>query len=443
MNERDDQRRSLRAGLTLRRDWEEIGGLGRVALIGLGLAFVVTIVLGFSITRAARGHLLEARASMVETAVGELPFFSTDEPPSVAELAALDADVRIHILGGETVRVKVWASDGTIAYSDSRQLIGERFDLSEPARVAFAGGTGTQISDLTDPAHEIDRYHGELIEFYIPVLDDSGSVGAVVEVEQDVTGLNSALGRIARNVWLSIGIGLAVLGVFMTALGVARARDMNRRRRQVEDLLASSYRAQEEERRRIVGALHDDIGQPMYRVLYGLEGSRARLGDDDPVAGELGHLQGIVREMDDTLRKELRILQVELAADTGVDSALSDLVDVTRRETDLDVTFTVNVASQPSQEQSIEIYRAAREALTNVRKHARAGRVTMAVYEDRDCIVLDIADDGIGSGSEPGLGLSMTRQRFETLGGNIEVSTPSNGGMLFRAWLPLTGQEPT
>jgi signal transduction histidine kinase len=442
MSEADHPSRSGRLGSALRRDWEEIGGLGRIALIGLALALVVTIVLGFSITRAARGHLLDARAAFVETAIGELPFFPVDEPPGAAELAALDAAVRIHILGGETVRVKVWSPDGTIVYSDLRELVGRRFELSEHAKIAFAGGMGTQISDLSDPAHEVDRSRGELIEFYVPVLDYSGAVGAVVEVEQDVAGLNAALGRIARNVWLSIGIGLAVLGVFMTALGIARARDMNRRRRQVEDLLASSYRAQEDERRRIVGALHDDIGQPMYRVLYGLEGSRARLGDDDPVAGELGHLQDVVRGMDDTLRRELRILQVELAADTGLDSALADLVDVTRRETDLDVTFTVSVATQPSQEHSIELYRAAREALTNVRKHARAGRVTMTVYEEQDRIVLDVADDGIGSGAAPGLGLSMTRQRFETLGGNIDVSVPSNGGTLFRAWLPLTEQEP-
>ena len=229
MSESDHRRRSGRLGSALRRDWEEIGGFGRIALIGLGLALVVTIVLGFSITRAARGHLLDARASFVETAIGELPFFPVDEPPGAAELAALDAAVRIHILGGETVRVKVWSPDGTVVYSDLPELVGRRFELSEHAEIAFAGGMGTQISDLSDPAHEVDRSRGELIEFYIPVLDDSGAVGAVVEVEQDVAGLNAALGRIARNVWLSIGIGLAVLGVFMTALGIARAREMNRR----------------------------------------------------------------------------------------------------------------------------------------------------------------------------------------------------------------------
>jgi signal transduction histidine kinase len=431
-------RESLRSRLA--RDWHEIGGLGRWGIIGLLFVLVVTIILGFSITRAARGHLLQARALLIENAVHQLPFFPVDDTPGAAELAALDAAVRIHILGGETVRLKVWAPDGTIVYSDLPELIGQEFELSEPARVAFAGGTETQVSDLSEDAHEVDRSKGELIEIYVPVLDDDGEVGAVVEVEQDVTGLNDALGRISLNVWLLIAIGLAVLGVFLTALGIARAREMNRRRRQVEDLLTSSFEAQEEERRRIVGALHDDIGQPMYRVLYGLEGSRSRLGDD-PVADELERIEGVVREMDDTLRKELRILQVELAADTGLDGALADLVDVTRDETDLVVSLSVADPLGSTREQDVEIYRAAREALMNVRKHAGAERVTMTVYGDRDRIIVDVSDDGVGYEGDRGLGLSTTRQRFETLGGGVEVSRRPGGGTLFRAWLPRQREE--
>jgi hypothetical protein len=103
MSEGDQVHKSGRLGSTLRRDWGEIGGLGRLGVIGLALALVVTVVLGFSITRTARGHLLDARASMVEAAVGRLPFFGVDDPPSAAEFAALDAAVRVQILGGETV----------------------------------------------------------------------------------------------------------------------------------------------------------------------------------------------------------------------------------------------------------------------------------------------------------------------------------------------------
>jgi two-component system sensor histidine kinase UhpB len=258
-----------------------------------------------------------------------------------------------------------------------------------------------------------------------------------------VAALNAALGRITRNVWWSIGLGLAVLGIFMGVLAMARAREMNKRRRQAEELLQSSFLAREQERRRIVGALHDDIGQPLYRVLYGLEGSRARLGGDDPVADELGHLEEIVREMDGTLRNELRILQVELAADTGLDVALEDLVALTVDETGLDMTLTVGLVTPPPREQSTELYRAAREAITNVRKHAQANHVAVSVYEEGGRIVLDVIDDGVGVVDEPGLGLSTTRQRFRVLGGDVVVSSISDRGTRFHAWLPVAGSGRT
>ena len=64
----------------------------------------------------------------------------------------------------------------------------------------------------------------------------------------------------------------------------------------------------------------------------------------------------------------------------------------------------------------------------------------MTVYEDRNRVVLDVIDDGLGFGGQRGLGLSTTRQRFETLGGDIEVSESVDGGTLFRAWLPRTSE---
>ena len=67
----------------------------------------------------------------------------------------------------------------------------------------------------------------------------------------------------------------------------------------------------------------------------------------------------------------------------------------------------------------------------------------MTVYEVQGRVVLDVADNGVGSAGDSGLGLSTTRQRFETLGGDVDVSAPSGGGTLFRAWLPFTGQEST
>lgn len=422
---------------TLRADWREIGGLGRLGLIGLGLALLLTVVLGFSITASAERHLLEARAALVHGVVGQLPELPVDRPASDAERAAYDVAVRTFVLGGETERVKVWAADGTIIYSDAEELIGEKFELSPTALKAFSGTTGTGISDLGDPAHQLSRSEGELIELYVPVAGPGGEISSVVEVEQNVTALNSALGRITRNVWFSIGAGVGVLGLFMSVLAVARARSLNSRRREAEALLKSSFSAQEDERRRVVGALHDDIGQPLYRLLYGLEGSRAKRRADDPIVDELIRLEDITRSIDKTLRRELRILHEGLAKDAGLDAAISDLVELTRRETDLDLQAVVDLTWDPSPLQRTALYRAAQEAITNVRKHANARQAHIRIRTEPDRVVLEVEDDGRGVNYEQaGLGLTTTRERFEALGGEVSASSLTGGGTLFRASLP-------
>lgn len=433
-------RRSLR---DLRSDWVEIGGLGRLAVVGVVLALVVTVVLGFSITNSARGHLLDARAAMVAARVEVLPPFPEDAEASPREYAAFDVAVRVSILGGETVRVKVWSKDGTIVYADAHELVGRQFDLAEHAALAFQEGGGTHISDLSDPAHAIDRGRGELIEFYVAMRDDEGVTTFVIEVEQDASGLNLALSQIARNVWVSIGIGLVAIGLVMSVGIAARTREVNRRRRQAEALLESSFNAQEQERRRIVSALHDDVGQPMYRVLYGLQGSRAKLDASDPIAVELDHLTDVVRDMDATLRNELRLLHFELAADAGIEVALTELAELTRSETDLNIEIEITLDEEPPPVQRTEMYRAAREAVTNVRRHANADRVVVSLYRDADRLVLVVTDDGTGgvSPADHGLGLSTTKQRFAALDGDVFVENVAGGGTRFVAWLPQSGER--
>jgi signal transduction histidine kinase len=442
-----DQSRTRRARgsiISLRADWVEIGGLGRLAVSGIVLALVVTFILGFSITRSARGHLLDARAAMVSANIENLPPFPADKDASAADYAAFDVAVRVNILGGETIRVKVWTRDGTVVYSDAEELIGKQFDLPTHAVLAFNAGNETHISDLSDPAHAFDRGHGELIEFYIPLPDATNGTTFLVEVEQDASGLNHALSQITRNVWLSIATGLVAIGLVMAVGIAARTREVNRRRRQAEELLASSFTAQEAERRRVVGALHDDIGQPMYRLLYGIEGSRAKLDPADPIAVELDHLGDVVRQMDRTLRNELRILHFELAADAGLRVALEELTELTRLETDLDVGLLIDLDYEASAVQRTELYRAAREAITNVRKHAGATRVDIRLTGSARRLTLEIIDDGIGTNgiAEPGLGLSTTEQRFKALDGDVTVEGVGSGGTRFRAWLPRTDENP-
>ncbi len=432
-----------RLGDALRTQWEELGSLGRAALAGIVVSLGVAVVLGFSIPAAAGRHLLEARADQIEATVqhfadrGLVPTRIGEATPEFDDL------VRLRLLGGDSVRVKVWNLDGTIVYSDVPELIGDRFGFSHHAVTAPSGERSIGVSRLEEPENASEREFGQLLEFYFPVFDANGEVFAVFEVYQTADSYVNTVSRIRRNVWLSIGSGLGFLALFMGALTLAVAGVANRGRRQAEALLSALSRAQEVERKRTVGALHDDIGQPLYRLLYGLEGCKARLAPGDPVREELERLEVLVRDIDRTLRAELRKLHHGAPDDLGLGPALEELARTISEEGELALEVEVSLSRDPDPDARSALYRAVAEGLLNVRRHAKTSRATVRVVSEDDKVVAEVSDDGVGPGRREGLGIVTTRERLEAVGGGLVVERRRGGGTVFRAWVPATGEDST
>jgi signal transduction histidine kinase len=427
---------------TLVAEWREMGWVGKAALLGILASVAIAIGLGFSIPASARRHLLEAQTDIMRNTARELvgEGLLPDATADPILYAQFDEAVRLRLLGGETVRVKVWTADGMIVYSDAVDLIGQQFELSEPARAAFDGRPSFNLSDLSDPAHELERDLGRLIEFYIPIEDSSGAVLGALEVEQRADALETTLGHIQRNVWISIGLGLGVLSIFMASLTLTGARITNRRRRLAENLLGQVLRARDEERKRIVGALHDDVGQTLYRLLYRLEGSQAKVDDPTLISGELTLAAEMVREIDGNLRSELRLLHRSEVEDVGLRPALTELIEATRSETELAVSLDIDLARSPGPVPSSALFAAAEEGLINARKHARATSVSVRLWSDATRTTLEVADDGVGVDAIDGIGLATTRERLDALGGGLWVRRRRGGGTLLRAWVTFADE---
>jgi signal transduction histidine kinase len=78
------------------------------------------------------------------------------------------------------------------------------------------------------------------------------------------------------------------------------------------------------------------------------------------------------------------------------------------------------------------------EALTNIARHAHAGRAQVVLTTDGHEAALTVLDDGVGI--TPGgrqSGLRNMAERAEQLGGRFEVSSPDRGGTLLAWWVPL------
>ncbi len=406
-------------------------------MIALGMSAVVAVVLAVSIPQQVERHLIDGEIRSLTRIAGEL----ADQgmiPPDTGDpeaMAALDEAVRRSLIGSEIVRVKIWLSDGTIAYSDEPGLIGKSFSLSDNVKAVFNGRPHVELVDLAEPENAYERGLPPLREFYVPVTGDSGSV-VIFGAYHLAEPIEATVGNIRRYVWLSIAIGIGLLAFFTSILFVRHGRFVARQRQESEQLLTRLVHAQEVERKRVVGALHDDIGQPLYRVHYGIEDCRARVVADSPVDVELARVGALVGEVEQRLRGALRAMSDDPDAELNLSEAIAGLAETTEMETDLSVIFDVNGTPALLPRHRASLFRAAREAVTNARKHAHATSISLKLFEQDGAVILEVRDDGIGFSGSPGLGLTAARDRLETDGGGLEITGQPGKGTILIAWVP-------
>jgi signal transduction histidine kinase len=209
-------------------------------------------------------------------------------------------------------------------------------------------------------------------------------------------------------------------------------------------------RAVAEERLRIAREMHDTVAHAVSMMVLHAGAVRSRLADS--LASErraLGEVESAGRQAVVELQRLLRVLRspadiAEVAPQPTIDN-LDDLVEQTRRSgigVDLEIDGQRPVLG-PALE--VTVYRILQEALTNVRKHAHAQTVRVAVGFEADLLTLRVADDGVGRSKggypedrETGHGLAGIRERVEVYGGSVSVASPAAGGFVIEAVLPVT-----
>lgn len=422
-----------------RRRGLNLGPVGATAVIAGFAAVALAATLALIIPSIVERHILSAEANSIRRTVDQIAgSLHPGESPAEENFTRLRTDIEHLLLGREIVRVKMWDDSGTIVFSDEERLIGNTYEMSHDLVAAFNGELIYEEPDLTRPENEYDRGFGELREYYIPVDSGAQGVDVVFEVYEIADKLVETVADIRRAVWAALGIGAVMLLAALTAAGVANARSERRRRERSERLIGQLIEIQEDERTRIIGALHDDIGQPLYRILFGLQASRGMVEHDSDVDNELKRLDELVREVDTTLRTELTALRDEPGVEIDLESALAELIEVAESETGLEITYMSDVETDLPLPHRATLYRAAREALVNVDKHAHATQVTVRLVEGRDTTMLEVVDDGAGAVGLPGLGLTTTRDRLESIGGGIDIADARGGGTRFVAWVPVS-----
>jgi PAS domain S-box-containing protein len=216
-------------------------------------------------------------------------------------------------------------------------------------------------------------------------------------------------------------------------------------RRQAEEMsrrvaLAGHIReAQEAERRRLARDLHDEIGQNLSALGINLSILRQQLPGDVPALARdrlndsfslLGQttarVRGVMSDLRPLVLDDYGLVAALQAYGHQVSARLGIPVQVEGPEPDPRLPHAAEIS----------LFRIAQEALANVSKYARAGRVDISVEWDDDELRMSILDDGIGFDPDtvittdrpPGWGLTGMAERAEALGGSCQIiSQPGQG----------------
>jgi len=358
----------------------------------------------------------------------------TGDPQSMKRL---DNIIRRQVLRGTLTRIKIWDTDGTIRYSDETRLIGRKFQLqADDLQALRSGETEAGLSDLSEPENQYEEPAKQLLEVYLPVTTKQGHP-MLFEAYFEYSGITEA----GRQLWLqfapfSLG-ALVLLSLLQVPLVLSLARRLRRTQYQREDLLRNALEATQEERRRIAGDLHDGVVQDLAGVAFSL-GAAARQPGRDP--DDAATVRAAADQVRDGVRS-LRSLMVEIYPpnlyDEGLEAALSDLL-ARLEPRGIETSLRVDAPLDTLDMDAVQlIYRAAQEGVRNVVAHADATKVSIAVYGERDSIVLEVSDDGRGLPGpdlpqKPGhLGLRALGGLAATMGASLTLSsTPGKGTVL-------------
>ena len=229
---------------------------------------------------------------------------------------------------------------------------------------------------------------------------------------------------------LSRQAGVAAHGVRVTA-------DLRRAR---ERLVV----ARDEERRRLLRDLHDELGPRLASHTLLVDAARsALLRDGSRADALLADLALETRRSLEEVRRIARGLRPPALDELGLSEALRNAAEQCASN---QLAVEVDVSDVESTPTAVETaaYHVAREALANVVRHADARWCAVRLRRDGGgALVLEIEDDGRGgvvSGTPSGLGLKSMRERPAEVGGDCVIGERPGGGTRVRAVFPLSRQ---
>lgn len=251
------------------------------------------------------------------------------------------------------------------------------------------------------------------------------------------------------NIYLGVALGIILISVLIGFLLYKSLKLKEEARLQSEVILQQDLatkavlNAEENERKRISGELHDGLGQMFSAVKMNLS---ALTDDLDFKSTRSREVFTKTLDLVDESCKEVRSISHQMAPNVLLKSGLTTAVRDFINKID-DRKLKVNLETfglQDRLDQNIEtvLYRVIQETVNNVIKHAGANALDLQLTKDEEGINVMIEDNGKGFDTAnletfEGIGLKNIRSRVEYLKGTVDFSSNVGAGTLVAIHIPL------
>lgn len=256
----------------------------------------------------------------------------------------------------------------------------------------------------------------------------------------------------------AIGSAIFNIAVFLLAAMIGhntRQTELARRANQglIEELQAAHNQLHDlavaEERNRLAREIHDGLGHYLTATTMQIQGARALLENTDTasqvptVLNALNKAEILLQEALADVRRSVAALRAAPTENRPLPATIGDLVAECRAMAGLEAQFDLLGLPRPLNSQTeLTLYRVAQEGLTNVRKHAQAGRVEVVLAYANDKVCLSISDNGRGTGETAnGYGLLGLRERVQLVGGQVNIRTAPEQGFRLEVEIPHDHQN--
>jgi nitrate/nitrite-specific signal transduction histidine kinase len=202
-----------------------------------------------------------------------------------------------------------------------------------------------------------------------------------------------------------------------------------------------------EERERIAREMHDSLAQVLGYVNSKAQALTVLLesGKTGDAARQLDQMASAARAAYADVREGILSLRTSLDDNRGFIDTLRDYLQFWENQSGVHPKLFIDLTREHrlTDLAEVQLLRIVQEALSNVRKHAHANRVTISVWDEPGFMMTRVQDDGRGIAPNvrpvfgvPQFGMSTMRERAEAVGGTIKVDSQVNEGTAITIRLP-------